>query len=33
MGKDEYIQNKDATDYGNVFYNETTYMGPARQAQ
>lgn len=33
MGKDEYIQNKNATDYGNVFYNETTYMGPASQAQ
>lgn len=31
MTKDEYVQSKDSTDYNNVFYNETTYMGPASQ--
>ena len=33
MTKDEYIQNKDSTDYNNVFYNESTFMGPASQTQ
>ena len=33
MGKDEYVQNKDSTNYNNIYYNETTYMGPASQTK